>query len=99
MRIGWRVFLRAVACVVLLAGAALPARAAETEHVPGRLVAGYRGDPNSAALTRTLALHRAALRRHNPTLGMHTIDVPEEASGVILESLRATGLFDYVERD
>jgi thermitase len=99
MRTWWRVLARAAACLVLLAWAAVPARAEEAEHVPGRLVVGYRGDPDSAALLRTLALHRAVIRRHTPQLAMQTLDVPEESSAAILTSLRQTGLFDYVERD
>jgi subtilisin family serine protease len=39
------------------------------------------------------------MRRHLPELGMHAIEVPEAASAAILDSLRRSGLFAYVERD
>lgn len=69
------------------------------EHVPGRLLLGTSDSVDSATLDRVLKLHRAAVRRHVPQLGMHVVDVPEEASEAILESLQRTGLFQYVERD
>jgi subtilisin family serine protease len=98
MRSWWRVFGKLTACLALLA-IALPARAADAEYVAGRLLAGYRGDPDSPLLLRTLAMHRAVMRRHLPNTALYRIDVPEEASAAILESLRGSGLFDYVERD
>jgi subtilisin family serine protease len=85
--------------VLFLAGMT-PARAADPrEHVPGRLLVGYSRELDPAVLSRTLLLHHAVLRRHDLALGMHAIDVPEEALEPILASLRQTGLFDYVERD
>src|SRR5947209_3399149 len=99
MRFFWRFCFRVLGPIVVLIAAALPARAAEPEHVPGRLLVGYRGAPESEVMTRTLAAHGAVMRRHTAELGMHTIDIPENSSAAILSSLRQTGLFDYVERD
>src|SRR5947209_5333039 len=77
----------------------VPATAADAGHVPGRLLLGHRETIDANLLERTVRAHGAAVRRHLPGLGLHVIDVPEEASEAILESLRRTGLFDYVERD
>jgi thermitase len=99
MRLRWRVSLQLFGLPILLAAAALPAGAAEAEHVSGRLLIGYRGDPDAPAFRWTLAAHGAVTRRHLAALGMQTIDVPEEASQAIAASLQQTGLFDYVERD
>jgi subtilisin family serine protease len=88
--------LRAVGALTVCA---LSALCAEPEHVPGRLLAGLRPRTDPAGLARTLAGRRALIRRHSPALGVATLDVPEEASGAILESLRQSGLFDFVEPD
>lgn len=75
------------------------AGAAPREYVPGRLLVGARNLSDPAALRRTLFAHGASLRRHIPQLALGAVDVPESASGVVLESLRRSGQFDYVERD
>ena len=77
----------------------IAAMAADPGHVPGRLLLGRREALEANLLDRTLRMHRAVVRRHIPQLGLHVVDVPEDASDAILASLRQTGLFDYVERD
>ena len=100
MRLVWRTIFRVVGRIILCLGCVFPFRAADRpESVPGRLLAGYRGDPASPALAQTLLLHRAVVRRHVDQLGLHVLEVPETASEAIAASLRQTGLFDYVERD
>jgi thermitase len=95
-----RAIFRFSGLFLLLLWSALPVRAAgEPEHVPGRLLAGYRGDRDAPALRRTLLLHRAAIRRHVPQLGLEVLNVPEAAGETIRASLLRTGLFDYVEPD
>jgi hypothetical protein len=75
-------------------------RAAETpDHVPGRLVVGHRRDADRGATDRMLRAHQAMVRRYVAELRMSVLDVPEEQSEAILESLRNSGLFEYVERD
>jgi thermitase len=78
---------------------ALGAFAAEPAYVRGRLLIGYRADSDPAALSRALAGRRASLRRDLPALRLGAVDVPVEAADSILDSLRQTGMFDYVERD
>ena len=70
-------------------------------HVPGRLLAAPRSGIDLNLLAYTLRLHRAVVRKHWPPveMGILVLDVPEESSGAILESLQRTGLFEYVERD
>jgi subtilisin family serine protease len=100
MRLLWRAIFRFVALIILYLGCMLSSRAADRpESVPGRLLAGYRGDPASPALALTLLLHHAVVRRHVAPLGLHVLEVPEAASEAIAASLRRSGLFDYVERD
>lgn len=83
-----------------LGGCALAALGAEPDHVPGRLLVGYRSSQaDPATVSHALLARRASLRRHVPALALGAVDVPEEASGAILLSLRQTGLFEYVERD
>jgi hypothetical protein len=50
-------------------------------------------------VSRTLMLHRAAVRRQLPGIDVSVLEVPEDGSGAILESLRNSGLFEFVERD
>jgi len=38
-------------------------------------------------------------KRYIPELRMSVLDVPEEQSQTILDSLQRTGLYEYVERD
>lgn len=75
------------------------AAAAEAGHVTGRLLVAPIETADPAAITGVLSRHGAAVRRHVPQLGMDILDVPEAASDAIIESLRSTGMFRYVERD
>ena len=68
-------------------------------HVAGRLLAAPKPGVDSEVLRRTLEYHSAAPRRHLTRLGVSVLDVPEQYSGSIRESLRRTGLFRYVEHD
>jgi thermitase len=70
--------------------------AADAEQVPGRLLAGVR---DVATASRTLAVHRAKIRRDLRGLSAVAIEVPEQSAGAALESLRRSGSFDYVEPD
>jgi thermitase len=82
-----------------LAVCALSAFCGEPEHVPGRLLAGLRAQTDPAVLARTLTGRRAAIRRHDAALSVAVLDIPEDASGLVLSSLRQSGLFEYVEPD
>ena len=68
-------------------------------YVAGRLLAARREGADADTVERTLQLHRATVRKHVAQLGVSVLEVPEEYSGAIQESLRRTGLFQYVERD
>lgn len=68
-------------------------------YVPGRLLAGPRKGVDPEVLARTLERHQAAVRGRGRQSGATVLDVPEPYSAAILESLRRTGLFQYVERD
>ena len=68
-------------------------------HVPGRLLAGRRASLEPSLEARIWRLHGAVERRHLAPLGIHVLDVPEEASEAIRQSLQQSGLFDYVEPD
>jgi subtilisin family serine protease len=83
----------------MVAGLALTWAADPPDHVPGRLIVGARQSAEPALAARTLQLHRAVVRKQIPALGASVVDVPEESSDAIIESLRRTGLYDYVERD
>jgi subtilisin family serine protease len=85
--------------VIALSAVCVLGFAAEPDHVPGRLLAGLRKQVDQASLNRTLLAHRAVLRRTASRLGIATLDVPEAASEAALASLRATGLFEFVEPD
>jgi subtilisin family serine protease len=67
--------------------------------VPGRLLAGRRDPADSGLLNRVWRLHRTIERSRVPELGLHVLEVPEDAADAIGQSLRATGLFDFVEPD
>jgi subtilisin family serine protease len=69
------------------------------DHVPGRLLIGLRQDVRAEMVDRVLGAHRAVVRKHIPQLEARAIQVPEESSAAILDALRKTGLFRYVERD
>jgi subtilisin family serine protease len=70
--------------------------AADPDHVPGRLVAGLR---DAAGAARTLAAHRLSVRGELRGLAAVTIDLPENSAPAVLESLRRSGAFEYVEPD
>ena len=69
------------------------------DHVPGRLVVGHRRDADPGATDRALRANRAFVKRYLPELRISVLDVPEDQSGAILQSLQRSGLFEYVERD
>src|SRR5690242_2457634 len=87
-------FFRVLPPIIAFAGAA--AWAIEPAQVPGRLLAGFR-DPASAR--RVLAAHRASIRRELPGLGAIEIEAPEQTLPAVLEALRHSGAFEYVEPD
>lgn len=69
------------------------------DHVLGRLLAvGHPGIDQNRRRT-ALQVRGAKVSREIPALDLEVLDVPEESSEAILQSLRATGLFDAVERD
>jgi subtilisin family serine protease len=68
-------------------------------HVPGRLLAAPRPGIDNNLLERTLKLHAAVVRKHWTGIAVSVLQVPEESSQAIMESLQRTGLFDFVERD
>jgi thermitase len=68
-------------------------------HVPGRLLAAPRPGIDSDLLAYTLRRHAAVVRNHWPQIAVSVLEVPEESSQAIMESLQRTGLFEYVERD
>ena len=69
------------------------------DHVPGRLLVAPAENADPATVEGVLRLHGAAVRRRLPSLGLHVVDVPEASTELILQSLKKTGLFQYVERD
>lgn len=86
--------------LILISGSASTAHAAEpADHVAGRLLVGHieSADPNAVA--HILRAHQAVTRKYMPGLRMSVLEVPEEQSENILQSLRNSGLFEYVERD
>src|SRR4051794_34996596 len=70
-----------------------------TAHVPGRLLVRPNPGVDAGLLTRTLRLHRAGMRPLIAQHGVAMLDIPEEYGDAIVESLKRTGLFQYVERD
>jgi thermitase len=78
----------------------LPAWAADRPaHVPGRLLIALRPGVDEGLLAQTLTRHRAVVRKHWAQISVSVLEVPEEASEAIKESLERTGLFQYVEHD
>ena len=78
----------------------LPAWAADRPaHVPGRLLIALRPGVDEGLLAQTLMRHRAVVRKHWAQISVSVLEVPEEASEAIKESLERTGLFQYVEHD
>jgi thermitase len=63
------------------------------QDVPGRLLIGVRDGVSEDAVAQTLKRHGAVARKNG------SIAVAEESSAAVMESLRVTGLFAYVERD
>src|SRR5690348_14115884 len=83
-----------------LAFGALAAGAATLpEHVPGRLLVVPRHGVEAGLVKRALQLSGARLKRQIPELQLHVLDVPEESSDAILQSLQQSGMFQSVERD
>jgi subtilisin family serine protease len=68
-------------------------------YVPGRLLAALRPGIDIHLLEYTLKLHAAVVRKQWPQSTVCVLDVPEPFSEAIMESLKRTGLFEYVERD
>jgi subtilisin family serine protease len=86
--------VRSCGLLVLFCGAL---NAATPDYAPGRLLVRAKENANPAAVSRTLALHRAAAR--GAGAGVQVLSVPEESSAAVMASLRDSGLFEYVERD
>ncbi len=89
--------IRILHAAVALTACAFSAFGADSDHVPGRLLAGLRDSADPVVLGRTLLAHRASLRRRDRAVA--TLEIPEQASAAILASLRQSGLFEYVEPD
>jgi len=89
--------MRCAGRLLLLLGSCL--LALQAADVPGRLIVGHREGVDSGVLARTFLVHRAIVRTQLAELGASIIDVPEESSASILDSLQRSGLFTYVERD
>jgi thermitase len=70
--------------------------AADAEQVPGRFLVGVR---DAATASRTLAVHNAKVRRDFRGLSAIAIEVSPQSDGAVLESLRQSGSFEYVEPD
>ena len=88
------------AMFILIAGSASPAPAAEApDHVAGRLLVGHLEGADPKAVDHILRSHQAVTRTYMPALRMSVLEVPEEQSESILQGLRKSGLFEYVERD
>jgi subtilisin family serine protease len=68
-------------------------------YVPGRLLVGHRANVDAAVLDGMFRMHGAVVRRHSRELAFVVLDVAESSSQAIMESLKSTGLFTYVERD
>jgi subtilisin family serine protease len=68
-------------------------------HVPGRLLAAPRPGIDGNLLEYTLKIHAAVVRKHSTGIAVSVLEVPEQSSEAIMESLKRTGLFEYVERD
>jgi thermitase len=85
--------------LILAIGLSVSLFAQTPAHVRGRLLAGHRDPIDAELLGRTWREHRAVERLHVAQLGLHVLEVPEESSEAIRQSLLHTGLFDYVEPD
>jgi thermitase len=69
------------------------------DHVPGRLLVANRPGADQPALARTLALHCATLRLRLDSAAVTVLDIPEDSSAAIRDSLLRSGLFDSVDFD
>ena len=70
-----------------------------TDHVPGRLLAVPRRGVDAARISGAIRMRGAAIRAQVPGLNLHILDVAEESSGTVMQSLRDSGLFETVEPD
>jgi thermitase len=84
---------------LLLLAVSLAGAADVPSHVPGRLLAAPRPGIDGNLLDYTLKLHAAVVRKHWAGIAVSVLEVPEASSEAIMESLKRTGLFEYVERD
>ena len=87
--------------LVLFLGASLSVlRAADApDHVPGRLLVSPRRGSAAERVNGALRAHAAVVRRRIDALNVSIVDVPEESSDAVIQSLNNSGLFEYVERD
>src|SRR5689334_18593244 len=75
------------------------ATAGTPEHVPGRLLAVSRAGIPSQSLERTFSTRGARVRGRMDHLSVTVLEVPEDGSAAVRESLLQSGLFDSVEFD
>jgi subtilisin family serine protease len=68
-------------------------------QVPGRLLVGRKEGADPDAIEWTLRAHRTAVRREVTALRLSVVDVEESSADAVMDSLRRSGLFEYVERD
>lgn len=90
-----------VSALLLSIVAFLPAmRAADApDHVPGRLLVSPRRNVAAERVQSTLRMHAAQIGRSMDALNVHVVEASEDPSEATIEALRASGLFEYVERD
>lgn len=88
-----------VLAAALLVCGAVPVAAADTGHVPGRLLVGRRTGMDVAAVDRAVRPFGARFRRRLGQLQISVLDVPEKSREAVAARLRATGAFDFVEPD
>ena len=87
--------LSAVGSALLIATAA----AGTPDHVPGRLLAVSRAGIQSPSAERVFAVRGIRVRGRMEHLSVTILDVPEDGSVAMRESLLQSGLFDSVEFD
>jgi len=85
--------------LILLGSNAVLDAADGPAHVAGRLLAAHREGIDPNLLERMWMAHGAVVRRRLPRFRVDVLEVPEERSEAILESLMRSGLFEYVEHD
>ena len=93
-----KLILRAGSLLILLGLVSIHA-AGGPAYVKGRLLAAHRQDTDPVFLNRMWMAHGATVRRTLKGLRVSVLEVSEEASEAIRESLLRTGQFEYVERD